>query len=351
MFRPLKYLIAPAALVISVLLSSYGEKEIPFRVPAGWPKPAYDFSANPYSIVKVELGRKLFYDPLLSKDNSISCASCHAPFNAFAHTDHALSHGIHDSIGKRNAPGLFNLAWQKQFMWDGAVHHLDMQPLAPISNPAEMGEEFSSIVFKINQSSGYRELFGRAFHDTTVTGQHVLQALSQFMLSLVSDQSRYDSIRRGEAHFTAQEERGYDIYVSNCSTCHREPLFTNGDFERNGLSIDAKLQDKGRYGVTKSQQDTLRFKVPSLRNLEYTAPYMHDGRYKRLQDVINHYATLQQQPDKLSHSLSHPVLLDEKAKVDLMAFLLTLNDRHFILNYNHWDPRIAERLSATTPSK
>ena len=143
------------------------------------------------------LGRKLFHDPILSRDSTISCASCHLSFTAFSHVDHKLSHGIHDSIGTRNAPALMNLAWNRSFMWDGAVNHLDMQPLAPINNQAEMGESTQHVLYKLERGSTYRPLFYAAFGDSMINAPRLLKALAQFQASLVSCDSRYDRVKAG----------------------------------------------------------------------------------------------------------------------------------------------------------
>lgn len=165
--------------------------------PAYFPKPVYPFARNQPSEAKILLGRTLFFDNRLSKNQSISCASCHSNYNAFAHTDHALSHGIYDSIGTRNAPALINLAWQNTFMWDGAIKHLDMQSLAPLQNKIEMDEELGHVIDKLTKTSIYPALYYRAFGDSLPTGEYTLKALSAFMLSLVSVNSRYDSVRLG----------------------------------------------------------------------------------------------------------------------------------------------------------
>jgi cytochrome c peroxidase len=232
-----------------------------FEQPAGWPKPQYDFDKNPLSANKIRLGRILFYDPILSRDSSTSCASCHSPFNAFAHTDHDLSHGIDDQIGTRNAPPLFNMAWQSLFMWDGAINHLDMQALAPISHPKEMGESIENLSKKLAASTRYRALFQNAFGDSTVSGERILKALSQFQLTLVSYNSKYDSVMRKESSFNAQELQGYELFKQHCSSCHREPLFSNFDFANNGLSVDSTRNDYGRMKITQNAKDSLKFKI------------------------------------------------------------------------------------------
>jgi cytochrome c peroxidase len=307
--------------------------------PKSWPEPSYNFKRNPVSPEKVALGRTLFYDPLLSSNGKISCASCHSPFNAFTHADHALSHGIDDRIGKRNSPALMNLAWQQSFMWDGSVNHLDMQALAPISNPDEMNESIANVVRKLQEKSQYRQDFRSAFGDSAITGERTLLALSQFMLTLVSSESRYDSVQRGESKFTQQESNGYHIFKKNCSSCHTEPLFTTHSFANNGLPVDPKLQDKGRYSVTHKSADSLKFKIPTLRNLSYSFPYMHDGRFRTLSMVIDHYRSGIAGSNTLAPQLRSGITIDGKEKIDLIAFLLTLNDKSFIFNRQHSYPQ------------
>lgn len=314
-------------------------KEPLFSVPTTWPKPAYDFSKNPLTLNKVELGRALFYDPLLSKNNQISCVSCHSPFTAFTHVDHDLSHGIDDRIGTRNSPALMNLAWHKSFMWDGAINHLDMQALAPISHPDEMGEKIESVVKKLQKSKHYPTLFYKAFGDSMITGEHTLKAMSQFMLTLVSSNSKYDSVMRKQAQFTAQQKNGYALFQKNCAACHAEPLFTNLQFENNGLAVDTTLNDYGRMRITKNKTDSLKFKVPTLRNIEFSFPYMHDGRFKTIAAVLKHYTSGVKQSQTLSVHLQKPMVLSSNDKVDLTAFLLTLTDKSFLFNTKYGFPK------------
>jgi cytochrome c peroxidase len=315
-----------------LLFFAFSEKELLFNVPVNFPKPIYNFSKNPLSENKILLGRTLFYDPILSKSNSISCESCHSPFSSFTHVDHALSHGIQDSIGTRNSPALMNLAWQKFFMWDGAINNLDMQALAPISNTAEMGSNIKEVVAKLNASTKYRKLFFHAFGDSIVTGEHTLKAISQFMLSLVSANSKYDKVMRHELTFTAQESNGYILFKKNCASCHTEPLFTNNRFENNGLPMDPFLKDIGRMKITNHPIDSLKFKVPSLRNIEFSYPYMHDGRFKKLAEVLNFYVNGIQYSKTVAPQLQQKIVLTANEKVDIINFLLTLSDKEFIFN-------------------
>lgn len=309
------------------------------QYPDYFPKPEYDFSKNPLTPAKTELGRILFYDPILSKDNSVSCASCHSPYNAFAHTDHDLSHGINDQIGTRNAPALFNLAWQKTFMWDGAINHLDMQALAPISDATEMGESIEGVVKKLQEKPLYPSLFFNAFQDSTITGEHVLKALSQFQLTLVSANSKYDQVQNGTAEFTEQEKNGYKLFQQNCNSCHTEPLFSSYEFANNGLAIDTTLNDFGRWKITQKSSDSLKFKIPTLRNLSFTHPYMHDGRFRKLHKVLNHYTKQLQQSPTIAEGLKKNLVLTSNEKTDLIAFLLTLNDKEFVFNPKHQFPK------------
>lgn len=306
--------------------------------PSYFPKPIYNFKENPLTANKVALGKMLFYDPVLSKNNSISCADCHSPYNAFAHTDHDLSHGIHDSIGTRNAPALFNLAWQNSFMWDGAIQNLDMQALAPISHPAEMDEDIKNVISKLNASSFYRSVFYNAWGDSLVTGEHFLKSIALFELTLVSSTSKYDAMKLGEEQFTEQEMVGYSLFQVHCNSCHTEPLFTNNQFINNGLPVDSTLNDLGRFSITTNPKDSLKFMVPSLRNLSYTYPYMHDGRFNKLHEVLNHYTHLK--PGFSSApELQNSIPLNNNEKADLIAFLLTLNDAKFIFDPSNKYPK------------
>jgi len=321
-----------AIVFLCFFLFAFVIKESLFTVPEYFPLPVYDFSKNPLTENKILLGRTLFYEPMLSKNNTISCESCHSPFSAFTHIDHTLSHGIHDSIGTRNSPTLMNLAWQKYFMWDGAVNNLDMQALAPISHPFEMGSSINEVVEKLNTSEKYRKLFYNAYGDNTATGEKTLKAISQFMLTLVSANSKYDKVMRKESNFTEQEANGYLLFKNNCASCHTEPLFTNGNFENNGLPMDLLLKDIGRMKVTSNKNDSLKFKVPSLRNIEYSYPYMHDGRFKKLSEVLNHYTNGIQPSKTLATQLKHGIQLSSNEKVDIITFLLTLSDKEFVFN-------------------
>ncbi len=326
-------------IVLLALIGGASHFEVSSMIPSHFPKPTYDFSQNALSLEKIELGRALFYDPILSSDKSISCASCHSPFNGFAHTDHALSHGINDSIGRRNAPALFNLAWATSFNWDGAINHLDMQALAPIEDHKEMNMVFSELILRLNESTHYPELYLKAFGDRVVTGENTLKAISSFQLTLISDGSKYDQKIEGILDFTDVEKRGEQLFLKHCSTCHTAPLFTNYSFQNNGLSVNPDLNDFGRQEITADKSDSLKFKVPSLRNLSYTYPYMHDGRFNTIREVLNHYSNGVQTSLTSPIELKEPLEFNDNEITELTAFLLTLNDPDFIMDPSNKFPR------------
>lgn len=302
-----------------------------FEVPKGWPQPQYDFKKNPLTEEGFQLGRHLFYDPIISRDSTISCSSCHLQQTGFTHVDHDLSHGIEGRMGTRNSLALINLAWSKSFHWDGGVNNLEVQPINPIESPTEMDEKLENVIAKLQRSDKYKILFTKAFGDEKITSQRLLKALAQFTVSLKSTNSKYDKVMRKTETFTEQEQHGYDLFKVNCASCHTEPLFSSDRFENNGLPIDETLNDLGRIKITNRKEDYLRFKVPTLRNIQFTFPYMHDGRFKSLTDVIKHYNSLGNDKN-LPKELANPMNLSDKDRVDLVAFLQTLTDKEFLFD-------------------
>ncbi|RAR70825.1 cytochrome c peroxidase [Flavobacterium aciduliphilum] len=313
-----------------------------FVVPKGWPKPSYNFAKNPLSQKGFELGRQLFYDPVLSKDSTISCASCHLQYTGFAHTDHALSHGIEGRIGTRNAMPIMNLAWSKAFHWDGGVISLETQPINPITNPLEMDQPLVEVLRKLNQSKKYKGLFYNVFGDSVVTTKNVLKAMAQFTVCLETYNSKFDKVMRHEkdVFFTQQENNGFRLFRQNCITCHSDPLFTNNRFADNGLPLDKDYNDYGRVKITLNPKDSFNFKVPTLRNIEFTYPYMHDGRFKKLRDVLNFYTDGIVKRNTLAKELQNPIRLTDDEKKDVIAFLLTLTDKEFLFNPKFSVPKV-----------
>lgn len=309
------------------------------EIPKNWPKPVYDFKNNPLTEEGFQLGRQLFYDPILSKDNTISCASCHLQATGFTHVDHDLSHGIDGKIGIRNSLTLQNLAWSKNFMWDGGINHLDVQAIAPITSQVEMNETLENVITKLQKSDKYVALFEKAFRTKKITGQLTLKAISQFVVSLTTSNSKYDKVLRKQDKFTEMEQKGYKLFQKHCTSCHKEPLLTNDSFKNNGLPIDKDLKDIGRMKITQNSKDSLLFKVPTLRNIEFTFPYMHDGRFKTLTEVVKHYNSGIQKSTTLSKELAQPMNLSDNERTELVAFLKTLTDKTFLFNTKYAYPK------------
>lgn len=329
-----KYILGGLGLFLCCGFIAVKHKDLLFSYPEYWPKPHYDFSKLTMSEDQFQLGRQLFYDPILSRDNTISCASCHLQATGFTHVDHDLSHGIEGRIGTRNSMTIMNLAWNTSFMWDGGVNHIEIQALAPISSENEMDESLEHVVEKLNNSEKYKTLFYNVHKDSVVTGQRTLLALTQFVVMLTTYNSKYDKYIREEVggEFTEQEKSGLNVFRTHCASCHTEPLFTNNKFINNGLEVDTTLNDFGRMIITQNPQDSLKFKVPTLRNIQFTKPYMHDGRFETLQEVINHYTSDIQDSNTLSETLKSNIELTHKEKVDLLVFLRTLTDQEFLFN-------------------
>ena len=316
--------------------------------PAGWPAPHYQFENNPVTPAGIELGRQLFYDPQLSRDGSISCASCHQQAAAFAHTRHRVSHGIEGKLGTRNAPALFNLAWQPDFMWDGAVSHIELQPLAPLANPLEMGASLPQVLDTLRADASYPARFAQAFGSPDIDSQRLLRALTQFMGTMVSADSAYDRAAHGGAPLPATAQRGLVVFRQQCASCHTEPLFSDYRYRNNGL--DAKPADAGRFGISGDQADTARFRVPSLRNIALTAPYMHDGRFETLDAVLEHYAHGVQPSATLDPLLAKGLRFSDEDHGALLAFLHSLTDERFIHDARYAEPRATPATIAEAPA-
>jgi cytochrome c peroxidase len=311
--------------------------------PANFPAMVYGLSQNPPDKATFELGRMLFYDARLSRDSTVSCGSCHQQFAAFANADHVLSHGVGNRLGTRNSPALQNLRWRQGLMWDGSASNLENQPLAPFTNPVEMGETLSGLLGKLNGDAGYRRRFAAIYGAGTIDSYRVLRALSQFTAALTSSNSRYDKAVRHEGGITlsASELRGQALMASKCASCHATDLFTDESYRNNGLDATFS-RDSGRAHISGQPADVGRFKVPSLRNVALTAPYMHDGRFRTLAQVLAHYDHGVTASPTLDPALRPPggrlgIALTAQEQDDLVAFLQTLTDQAFIT-----DTRLAE---------
>lgn len=300
------------------------------EIPEGFPEPVYTFKNNPLTQEGFELGRELFYDGRLSKDGYTSCGSCHQQFAAFSDYQHVLSHGFNNAFTLRNAPALLNLAWQKEFHHDGGINHIEVQPLAPMTGLNEMANSLDTVIVRLQNDTAYKRMFRTAFGDSKVTSERMLKALTQFIGSFVSANSKYDQMKKGKVEFNEFEKRGYEIFKVKCAGCHREPLFTDLSIRNIGLPVDTFLYDYGRMRITNNREDSLKFKVPSLRNVAITAPYMHDGRFWGMTTASDHCGT-RNINDKTTDSLivnGQPLTTNET--IFLASFLHTLTDSSFL---------------------
>ncbi|WP_316803436.1 cytochrome-c peroxidase [Pedobacter nototheniae] len=308
------------------------EKAIKFERPSNFPEPAYNFEDNKLTNEGFALGKKLFYEARLSADKSVSCGSCHQQFAAFTQLDHKVSHGVNNCQGKRNTPPLVNLAWQKAFFWDGGVKNLETSPLNAITDACEMGTDIETIVTFLKNTAPYPDLFKKAFGTTEINSQLILKSITQFTGVLVSANSKYDKVIRKEAgvSFTDTEQKGYALFKEKCASCHKEPFFTDFDYKSNGLDVTSI--DEGRAHITGVDSDRGKFRVPTLRNVEYTSPYMHDGRFYSLDEVLEHYNSGIKASENLDPLLKNGIPLSGSEKEQIKAFLKTLTDYEFIKN-------------------
>jgi len=311
-------------------------------------------SDNPLTKAKVQLGRMLFYEKSLSLDGTINCASCHDQSTGFSDANQ-FSIGVDGATGGRQAMAIVNMAWNdNEFFWDGRAHLLRDQSLGPIENPLEMNETLENVIIKLNSNQLMKQQFVRAFGSPEITAEKMSLALENFMLSLVSDNSKYDRYLVGDAILTASEERGRALFFGDfepqnpsisgaeCSHCHFGKNFENDAYMNNGLDLEVDFTDLGREEATGDPIHRARFKVPTLRNIEVTGPYMHDGRFQTLEEVVEHYNNeINHSPTLaplLISSLPTGLMLDDEEKVDLINFLKTLTDHSFLVNPEYSDP-------------
>lgn len=305
---------------------------------------------------QVELGRLLFYERKLSRDSSVSCSSCHIQKFGFSDTT-KFSLGVDGRITNRNSMALSNLIWQKAFFWDGRVTSLEDQALLPIENPQEMDLPLDQALARLNSSENYRTLFKNAFGSEKINPRNLAKAISSFERTLITGNSRYDEYKQGRGSLTDQEIRGEALFLThpepsqnlrggNCGDCHSFPHLQGFEFKNNGL--DEVIIDEGRKDFTGREIDAGKFKIPNLRNIELTAPYMHDGRFKTLEEVLSHYNEHinynSPNLDPLITSASNDCIgcdlgLTETEKQDIIAFLKTLTDNKFITNEKFSKPK------------
>lgn len=313
----------------------FDNPELALTIPADFPAVNSYASLNKPTKYGAELGEKLFSDKRFSKDNTISCSSCHIQANAFA--DHnARAIGIEGRVGLRNAPPLQNLMFLKFFNWDGSKLQLETQPLVPIITHEEMDSSILEVIGKIKDDAAYKEMFKKAFGDQEITADRIYKSIAQFEYSLISANSKYDKVKRNEGQsFTESEAAGYATFQQKCASCHSTELFTDQSFRNIGFPLNTDSNEAGRGRVTGAAADFMSFRVPSLRNVEYTAPYGSFGQFATLKSVLDYFDSAVLNADNLDpifKNNGNRIPLTEVEKENLIAFMKTLSDREFTGN-------------------
>jgi cytochrome c peroxidase len=326
----------------------------PLQIPPHMP-PMIIPADNPLTVEGVKLGRHLFYEMRLSGNNTMSCASCHMPQHSFSDPAQ-FSTGIDGIQGTRNSMPLVNLGWETRFFWDGRAMSLEQQILEPVSNPIEMHETWPNAMGKLQDDPAYVALFQQAFGSTDIDSLNVAKAVAQFLRTMISGTSKFDKFIQGEVQLTLDEQEGFLLTQleggaignglggqggADCFHCHPHggARFTDGQLRNNGL--DATFTDPGLGGVTGLPQDMGKFKTPSLRNVALTAPYMHDGRFQTLEEVIDHYDSGGQPSPTIDPNMKFQqggLQLTPLKKQQLIAFLHTLTDMDFVNDPKFHDP-------------
>ena len=301
---------------------------------------------NPMTVEGVALGRKLFYDPILSGDNSQACADCHKQELGFG-DPRQFSIGIDGSVGTRQAMTLINLGWsQNGLFWDGRAETLEDLIFEPVVNPIEMNTTWPEVETKLNNSEDYTALFAQAYNTDVIDSTHVSKAISQFIRTLISGNSKFDKWYSQQAiQLTDAETRGFILFNgegADCFHCHGlGGLITDNKFHNNGLDVEFSA-DEGRYLVTGDAADKGKFRTPTLRNIQLTAPYMHDGRFFTLEQAVNHYSEEVKDSETLDPLMKlvgeGGAQLTMAEKQDLVAFLRTLTDEEFLSNPEFSNP-------------
>ena len=314
---------------------TYNNPEIALTIPLGFPELNNTVATNTPTVYGVELGEKLFNEKKLSADNSISCSSCHMQEHAFAdHNEKGI--GIEGRIGLRNAPPVQNMAFMTFYNWDGNKLQLENQPLVPIITHEEMDSSILEVIGKINTDEDYIELFYKAFGDYNITSDRIYNSIAQYEYTLISANSKYDKVKRDEGEiFTESETQGYQTFQEKCISCHSTELFTDQSFRNIGFPINPDAEEGGRSRVTGEIDDYMKFRVPSLRNIEYTAPYGSFGQFATLEAVLDYLDNGVLEADNLDPVLkdnNNRIPLTEEEKNNLIAFMKTLSDSEFISN-------------------
>jgi cytochrome c peroxidase len=310
---------AVSLLLIAAATLPAADKD-PLKVPFGL-KPVPVPADNPLTIEKVELGKQLYFDPRLSCDETVSCASCHDPKKGWSNGT-PFATGVRSQVGGRSAPTIINAAYSDLQFWDGRAHRLEGQALGPIQNPIEMDHKLEDCVLKLNKIQGYRDQFRKVF-GTDVTPENIAKAIASFERTVLSGNAPFDKFKAGDTNaLSASAQRGLKLFTgkARCSACHAGPNFTDDSFHNIGVGIKAPMPDLGRYVVTKVEGDKGSFKTPTLREIDRHAPYMHDGSMKTLEEVVDHYDKGGTPNPQLDEEI-FPLKLTPAEKADLITFL------------------------------
>lgn len=316
-----------------LLEDTYDNPELPWHIPSDFPALNRSAVNNRPTKYGVELGKKLFHEKKLSGNNTISCASCHQQAHAFADAEKQAV-GIYKRVGLRNTPPIQNLAFMKFYNWDGNKLELENQPLVPIITHEEMNSSILEGIQKLQEEKEYLELFRKAFGDAAITPDRIYRSIAQYEYTLISSNSKYDRIQRHQGEqFTESEARGYTTFQAKCARCHRTALFTDQSFRNVGFPVNPSSEEAGRARVTGRPEDMMRFRVPSLRNAEYTAPYGSFGQFPTLKSVLDYFDEGVLYADNLDPILkenANRIPLSEQEKHDIIAFIKTLSDKEFV---------------------
>ena len=303
------------------------------ETPSGFPDMIIPVN-NPMTVEGVYLGEKLFKDPILSANNTQACIDCHQQSSSFSDPNQ-FSTGIDNIQGIRNASALINIGWNTSFNWDGSSLTLEEQAFEPVTNPIEMHNSWSNVEIVLNSDVDYLGLFKGAFNINYIDSNHVVKAISQYERTLISANSKLDRYLKNEEQLTISELNGYAIFNTekgDCFHCHASQLLMDNQFHNNGLDSEP-FTDLGRANVTGNAYDNAKFKTPTLRNIEMSAPYMHDGRFATLEEVVEHYDSggkYSTTVDPLMKKLGVGLQLTNQEKIDLVSYLKTLTDNEFI---------------------
>ena len=304
------------------------------ETPYGFPDMKIPFD-NPMTVEGIALGEKLFKDPILSADKTQACINCHQQNFSFSEPNQ-FSTGIDNIQGNRNASALINLGWNTSFNWDGSSLTLEEQAFEPVTNSIEMHNTWMNVELELNSHSNYPFLFKQAFNINYIDSIHIVKAIAQFERTLISTNSKLDRYLKNEEQLTISELNGYAIFNTekgDCFHCHSTNMFMDNLFHNNGLDIEP-FTDIGRAKVTSNASDNGKFKTPTLRNVEMSAPYMHDGRFATLEEVVEHYDSggkYSTTVDPLMKKLGVGLQLSNQENMDLVSYLKTLTDNEFII--------------------